>query len=188
MKLIVDDNREACERLKAMLIQSGEPTDEVFGELNLGKARQIVSENEIELVFLDIEMPKMNGLDFLKLIRSDGYTGHVIITTSHNDYTIDAIRAEALDYLLKPVVQEELKAALDRFYSKRKAYEKNFDKLLDHGLTRRQVEIARRIFQGKTSAQIAEELFLSKHTVDTHRRNILKLTGCKSTTELFRLL
>ncbi|MCA1763111.1 MAG: response regulator transcription factor [Flavobacteriales bacterium] len=188
MKLIVDDNQDACSRLQSMLISEGLPSEEVLAEVQLGRARQLVSENEIELVFLDIEMPKMNGLDFLKLIRSDGYTGHVIITTSHNEYTLEALRAEALDYLLKPVVRDELQAALERFYSRRKAYEKNFDKLMDHGLTRRQVEIARRIFQGKTSAQIADELFLSKHTVDTHRRNILKQTGCKSTTELFRLL
>lgn len=171
-----------------MLMACGEISDEILVETLPGRTRQIVSENDVELIFLDIEMPRKNGLDLLKEMRSDGYTGHVIVTTSHDIYTLDALRAEALDYLLKPITNGELRTSLSRFYSRRKAYQKNFDKLLDHGLTRRQIEIARRIFQGKTSAQIADELFLSKHTVDTHRRNILKQTGCKSTTELFRLL
>lgn len=171
-----------------MLIACGESEQEITIEKFPRKARELIATQEFDLVFLDVEMPRMNGMELLKAIRSDGYVGQVIFSTSHEKYSIDALRAEALDYLLKPVMHQELKDALDRFYSKRRAYEKNFDTLLDHGLTIRQVEIARRIFQGKTSAQIADELFLSKHTVDTHRRNILKQTGCRSTTELFRLL
>lgn len=188
MKLIVDDSEVACARLKSMLIGCGESEKEILIENFPRKARERIAAEDFDLVFLDVEMPRMTGMELLKAIRSDGYAGHVIFSTSHEKYSIDALRAEALDYLLKPVMHQELKDALERFYSKRRAYDQNFDALLDHGLTKRQVEIARRIFQGKTSAQIAEELFLSKHTVDTHRRNMLKITGCKSTTELFRLL
>lgn len=188
MKLIVDDNEDACARLRSMLIACGEQESELVTECFPRKARELIASKDFELVFLDVEMPRMSGMELLTTIRKDGYTGHVIFSTSHESYTIDALRADALDYLLKPVSHEELKNALDRFYSKRRAYEKNFEKLAEYGLTTRQIEIARRIFQGKTSAQIADELFLSKHTVDTHRRNMLKATGCKSTTELFRLL
>ncbi|HKK40269.1 MAG TPA: response regulator transcription factor [Cryomorphaceae bacterium] len=188
MKLIVDDSEIACAPLKSMLVACGEAENDLLIENYPRKARELIASTDFDLVFLDVEMPRMTGMELLKVIRSDGYAGHVIFSTSHEKYSIDALRAEALDYLLKPVMHVELKDALDRFYSKRKAYDQNFDVLLDHGLTKRQVEIARRIFQGKTSAQIADELFLSKHTVDTHRRNMLKQTGCKSTTELFRLL
>lgn len=188
MKLIVDDNKSACERLRSVLISCGESESEIEMECFPRKARERIAAGDYELLFLDVEMPRMTGMELLKAVRSDGFSGQVVFTTSHESYSIEALRAEALDYLLKPVVHQELQDALERFYSKRRAYAKNFEKLLEHGLTKRQVEIARRIFQGKTSAQIAEELFLSKHTVDTHRRNILKQTGCKSTTELFRLL
>ena len=171
-----------------MLVACGEVSDDIHTEQLPRKARERVAEGDYELLFLDVEMPRMTGLELLKAVRSDGFTGHIIFTTSHEHYSIQALREEALDYLLKPVMIQELKDALERFYSKRRAYKKNFEKLSEYGLTTRQIEIARRIFQGKTSAQIADELFLSKHTVDTHRRNMLKATGCKSTTELFRLL
>lgn len=188
MKLIVDDSKNACDRLRSMLIACGETEKELEVETLPRKARERIAAGDYDLLFLDVEMPRMTGMELLKAVRSDGYTGHAIFTTSHEKYSIQALREEALDYLLKPVMHQELKDALDRFYSKRRAYEKNFETLADYGLTKRQIEIARRIFQGKTSAQIADELFLSKHTVDTHRRNMLKATGCKSTTELFRLL
>lgn len=188
MKLVVDDNRNACDRLRSMLIAQGECDDDIQVETFPRKARELVAMGDYELLFLDVEMPRMSGMELLKAVRSDGYTGYVIFTTSHQEYSIQALRAEALDYLLKPISHSELKDALDRFYSKCRAYDRDFEKLLEYGLTRRQVEIARRIFQGKTSAQIADELFLSKHTVDTHRRNMLKVIGCKNTTELFRLL
>lgn len=152
------------------------------------RALDKLSCSRYELIFLDVDMPQMSGIELLKTIRKNGYEGCVIFTTAYDSYAIEALRGEALDYLLKPVALDELKAALKRYEQREEKELKNFDKLLDYGITRRQMQIAKRIFEGKTSTEIAYDLFLSKHTVDTHRRTILRKTGCKNTTELFRLL
>ena len=188
MNLVVDDDPLACKRLRELLVICGARKKEVAVENCPLKARERILQGDYELVFLDVDMPKLDGISLLKSLREQGHTAAVIFTTAHESFAIEALRQEALDYLLKPVDTDELRAALKRFREQSRREVKNFDKLLDMGLSRRQVEIARRIFEGKTSADIAEDLFLSKHTVDTHRRTILRKTGCRNTTELFRLL
>ena len=66
-----------------------------------------------ELVFLDIEMPDKNGFDLLKEIESINF--EFIFTTSHPEYAITALQAEALDYLIKPVNTDDLILAIDIF-------------------------------------------------------------------------
>jgi two-component system LytT family response regulator len=67
-------------------------------------------------VFLDVEMPHKNGFDFLVELKNPGFD--VIFTTAYNQYAIQAIRFSALDYLLKPVDPDELKAAVQRHLEK----------------------------------------------------------------------
>lgn len=188
MYLIVDDQRFACLRLKEMLTNFGLEADDIHFETKPVKALDLLALKMYNLIFLDIEMPRMDGFELWESLREKGYSGKVIFTTSHDEYILKALREQAMDYLLKPVDDQELKAALERYQKDSMPVEKDFDCLVEYGLTKRQIEIARRIFNGMTSADIAEDLFLSRHTVDTHRRNILRQTGCKNTTELFKLL
>ncbi len=69
-----------------------------------------------DIVFLDVEMPHRNGFDFLAAVKDPKFD--VIFTTAYNQYAIQAIRFSALDYLLKPVDPEELKAAVQRHIEK----------------------------------------------------------------------
>jgi len=71
-----------------------------------------IARHQPDLVFLDIQMPKMNGFDMLKKLGSISF--EVIFTTAFDRYAIDAIRSSALDYLLKPVDDEDLAAAIDK--------------------------------------------------------------------------
>ena len=73
-------------------------------------ARPIIS-GEIDLVFLDIEMPQLGGMEFAKIIPE---TCKVVFTTAYDRYAVQGFRVNALDYLLKPVVPEELQAAVER--------------------------------------------------------------------------
>lgn len=66
-----------------------------------------------DLVFLDIQMPVLNGFEMLKRLPAVNFS--IIFTTAHDQYAIEAIRFSALDYLLKPIDAEELKAAIERF-------------------------------------------------------------------------
>jgi len=78
------------------------PTDGIIG----------IAEHQPDLIFLDIQMPKMNGFDMLKKISNINF--EVIFTTAYDQYAINAIRTSALDYLLKPVDEEDLTASIEK--------------------------------------------------------------------------
>jgi len=80
-------------------------------------AINMLKEYEPGIIFLDVEMPFKNGFDFLVEIKDPAFD--VIFTTAYNQYAIQAIRFSALDYLLKPVDPDELKAAVQRHLEKK---------------------------------------------------------------------
>jgi two-component system, LytTR family, response regulator len=82
------------------------------------EAAKAVDKFKPDLVFLDIEMPVMNGLDFLEQFIEPAF--EVIFITAYDQYAIKAIKFSALDYLLKPLDVDELQLAVNRFLEKRK--------------------------------------------------------------------
>ena len=80
------------------------------------KARKIVIRQQPDLLFLDVEMPKMSGLDLWQSIRADVHADmRVVFYTAYDKYVLEALRASAFDYLLKPYLPEELDAVIERF-------------------------------------------------------------------------
>ena len=80
------------------------------------KARKIIIRQQPDLLFLDVEMPKMSGFDLWQSIRADVHADmRVIFYTAYDKYVLDALRASAFDYLLKPYLPEELDAVIERF-------------------------------------------------------------------------
>ena len=115
--IIIDDEPFNREFLKAKLAALA-PDVQVLGLCENGLSGLSAIEKTCpELVFLDVEMPVMNGLDMLRQIVAPDF--EVIFITSFDQYAISAIKLSALDYLLKPVSSEELLAALARFRAKR---------------------------------------------------------------------
>ena len=85
----------------------------VVAEADSGKKGiELIVQYQPQAIFLDIEMPLMNGFDMLQQIPVKNF--HIIFTTAYNQYAIKAIRYAAFDYLLKPVDIEELKAAVEK--------------------------------------------------------------------------
>jgi len=110
--IIVDDEPYCCEILAAML-ESDCPDVEVISICNNGTdALAAIKQKSPNLVFLDVEMPKMNGFEMLEQLSSINF--HLIFTTSYDQYALKAIRFSAIDYLLKPVDREELKKAVQK--------------------------------------------------------------------------
>ncbi|WP_372652981.1 response regulator [Draconibacterium sp.] len=132
------------------------------------------------LVFIDVEMPGMTGFEVVKRIREQFVFPEFIFVTAYSQYAIKAIKAEAFDYLLKPVDIDDLRECLERFNQKKN----HFPHIENSVLSEREKEIARLLCKGLTSQQIADLLFISKHTADTHRRRILDKLGVRSTAEL----
>ena len=88
----------------------------ILGEAkNAAEGIHLIEIHHPDIVFLDIEMPGMNGFDMLKKLENKNF--HIIFTTAYDQYAITAIRYSAFDYLLKPIDIEELRAAIARIQS-----------------------------------------------------------------------
>ena len=107
--LLIDDSRLARTELRHLL--HNQPGITVVGEArHAEEARQRIQELRPDLLFLDIQMPGQTGFDLLASL--DGPAPHVIFTTAYDQYAVQAFEVNALDYLLKPVSESRLTAAL----------------------------------------------------------------------------
>lgn len=114
--IIVDDERHSCEALQ-ILLKDCCPEVSVAAVCYSGvEALQKIGILKPELVFLDIEMPNMNGFQLLEQLPKIDF--ELIFTTSYDHYAIKAIKFSALDYLLKPVDREELQKAVQKVLKK----------------------------------------------------------------------
>ena len=110
--IIVDDEALARRGLKLRL--SGRDDVEVIAEARNGhEALDMIREYEPDLVFLDIQMPGMDGFGVLRELSAEDMPA-IVFVTAFNDYAIKAFEANALDYLLKPIEDDRLSEALDR--------------------------------------------------------------------------
>src|SRR5436190_20391226 len=110
--IIVDDEPYCCESL-VTLLERYCPAVKVADICHSGEAALFsIREQPPQILFLDIEMPRMNGFEMLEKIPEIKF--EIIFTTSYDQYAIKAIRFSALDYLLKPVDREELQRAVQK--------------------------------------------------------------------------
>jgi two-component system LytT family response regulator len=111
---IVDDNKEFIESLVDHFLAF--PEVNVIGTASQYKqARDLLTNAELDLVFLDIEMPCKNGFDLLNEVRKKGCNFSVIFYTAYDKYMIQALRESAFDYIIKPVDSTELRSVIERY-------------------------------------------------------------------------
>jgi len=133
--IIIEDEPVSREMLTLMLQRYKDDIEIIDTCSNPTDGIESIAKHEPDLIFLDIQMPKMNGFDMLKKIPSINF--EVIFTTAFDQYAINAIRISALDYLLKPVDDEDLAVAIDkckeRLQSKKpgKQFENLFNNLIN---------------------------------------------------------
>ena len=109
--IIVDDEPYCCETITTLLEDNREV--EVIAECyNAADALDAIQKHMPDIVFLDVEMPKMNGFEMLEQLPSVNF--EIIFTTSYDQYALKAIRFSAIDYLLKPVDSDELQKAVKK--------------------------------------------------------------------------
>lgn len=124
--LIIDDEKLARELLREFLETF--PQIEIIGECNKGTdAVEQINKLKPDMIFLDVQMPGMNGFDVLDEIEHEPY---VIFTTAYDQYAIKAFERNAVDYLLKPLDQERFKLAVERALKRKKMEEGNLEDLL----------------------------------------------------------
>jgi two-component system LytT family response regulator len=114
--LILDDEQKARSILEHYIKSFIPEVSELRQAGSVEEALALLGHYDPDLIFLDVEMPHRNGFDFLASVKDPKFD--VIFTTAYNQYAIQAIRFSALDYLLKPVDPEELRASVRRHTEK----------------------------------------------------------------------
>lgn len=110
---IIDDEYHGINALQHLVRKYCPEIEIVFTTQHSPDAPALLEKHKPNLVFLDIEMPLQNGIELLKQFSTLPFK--VIFTTAYDQYAIQAIRLNALDYLLKPVDRQELRAAVDKY-------------------------------------------------------------------------
>ncbi len=108
--LIVDDEPPAIKIIKSY-VELVADLDVVGVCSNVLQAMEVLKKEKVDLLFLDIQMPKLNGIAFLKTL---GHPPKVIFTTAYKEYALDAFDLDAVDYLLKPVSLERFLKAINK--------------------------------------------------------------------------
>ncbi len=199
--LVVDDHQLVIDGLKSML--SSEKNYVIKGEaLNGQQALEMITAKptDFDLLVTDITMPLMSGIELCKIVKEKFSHIKVLMLSMHNSITIvkDALNAEADGYMLKNTGQDEFIKAIERilgdgtYFSQDilpiilNLFQKEKKEALKSTLTQREKEVLELIVQEYTSKEIADKLFISKQTVDTHRINIMQKTDCKTLVGLIK--
>lgn len=195
--LIIDDHAIVRVGLKQILLE--ERKDFTFGEAGCAnEAFKQLSENEWDMILLDINLPNKNGIEILKQIRLTNKNIPVLMLSMYpeDQYAIRAIKAGASGYMTKEMAPECLLDAITKVASGRRYISPELAEQLaidlqrgsdlqSHAvLTDREFEIFKLIASGKTVSEIGSDLSLSVKTVSTYRTRILAKMGLKHNAEI----
>jgi len=198
--LITDDHRMFSEGLKAMLMNKKNLAIPQLAESG-EQALEMLEKEKFDLLITDINMPGISGIELTRLVKRKYPHIKILVITMHDDQEIvnEILLSEAEGYILKNTSREEFFNAIDRILGNNTYYSKEVLSILlnrvkreakisnkTKQLTEREVEIVKLIAMEYSSEQIAEKLFISKHTVDTHRKNILNKTETRTLVGLIR--
>lgn len=199
--VITDDHKIIREGIKALL--SGEDSVTVVGEAHDGDSlMEVLKNTPADIVLLDINMEGRNGLEIAAEIKEQ-YPEVKIIMLSMLDnehYVSKAIENGASGYLVKNAGREEVSVALKLVSAGSTFISPSISLNLlntrselngtttseQENLSKRELEVLHLIAEGYTNAEIAEKLFNSKRTIETHRQNMLEKTRCKNTASLIK--
>lgn len=116
--IILDDEKHSVATLAWKLDKFCPDIELVQSFTDSMEALEYIKNNPPELLFLDIEMPRLNGFELLEELPKP-HSFEVILITAYDDFGIRAVKASVLDYLLKPIQNQELKKAIEKFKTKR---------------------------------------------------------------------
>ncbi|SHK75654.1 two component transcriptional regulator, LuxR family [Chishuiella changwenlii] len=197
MKLaIVDDHPMILEGLKSLFLQHTNYT--IFSFTKGAAIVDFIQENEIDIVLLDIVLSDGSGLDFCKTIKQKSPQTIVIAISNQAERSIifRFLENGGNGYILKNADAEEIIKCIENSINgdlalSREVHEIMLKPAINNfevpRITKREQQILQAIAQGFTSAEIAEKLFISIVTVETHRRNLLQKFAAKNMIELVRI-
>ncbi|MGQ8337626.1 LytR/AlgR family response regulator transcription factor [Sunxiuqinia sp. A32] len=126
--MIIDDEEEAISLLEIYL-QPFHEIDVIEKTTNPQKGIKLIRRKMPNIVFLDIDMPEINGLEVAQMIKDYKLDTEIVFTTAYSEYAYNALKVQPLDYLIKPFGPEELISVINRYKTKtkRKELERRMD-------------------------------------------------------------
>ncbi len=193
--IVADDHQMFLDGIKALL--KNEKDIKVTGEaLNGAEVLALLSKERADIVLLDVNMPEMDGIEATKQIRAKYPGVKILMLTMYNkhEFIFGLVNAGASGYILKNTGKKELVEAIHAVYEGKTYYGKevtetilqNFSKQpaeqkMDSAqLTDREKEVLKLIAQEYTTHEIADQLFISTNTVETHRKNLMSKLNAKN--------
>lgn len=194
---LVDDHRMLLAGLQ-MLFQSLDFITVVGTATSAAEAYQLVAAERPDVVLLDINLPDASGVDVCRRLveQQPGLRVLALTTLQEKSYVTRMMQEGAAGYVLKNASPEVLTEAITRVHAGKKYFSDEIQDLLLQPepaapqrpvLTRREKEVLQLIAEGLTSQEMADKLFLSALTIETHRRNLLTKFEAANTAVLIRL-
>ncbi|MEL1254513.1 response regulator transcription factor [Flavobacterium sp. DGU38] len=199
IKLIIADDHELFRNGLAELLRKH---DDIKIVKSVGDGVEFIelvnSQFDADIVLLDITMPNMDGFQVLKELKTLNSDIKPIVISMHNDgnYIAKCAKMGAFGYLLKNTDEAELILAIRSVYNGKKYFSAEISEKMinfmsvqsisENVLSNKETEVLGLISKGLTTKEIAEKLFVSSRTIETHRANILKKLEVKNTAELIK--
>lgn len=202
--MLVDDHRIVLDGLRSILEE--EKNIYITGEAENGReALKLLRKKQPRVILVDLHMPDMSGIELTRKIHEKYSEINVLMLTMNDEGTLinQSIEAGASGYILKNSSSDELLDAVQtvaegKKYLSSKAQEVVMNSIFNHqnsikevepgvvSLTRRETEILNLIAKEYTNEEIANQLFISERTVETHRKNIFTKTKTKTVVGLIK--
>lgn len=199
--ILADDHDIVRRGLRGILESEG--SCRIIAEASDGlSAAQLVDKHKPQILVLDLNMPRLHGIEVLRQTRVSSPNTRVIVLSMHSDepYVIESLRAGAMAYILKGSESQEILQALKEVLAGRRflsatlsewAINALVSKPADesdplHSLTQRERMVVQLAAEGNNNTEIAEKLFISPRTAETHRTNLLRKLGLHTQTDLVR--
>ncbi len=192
---IVDDHSVVIEGILSLLQNSSEIV--VVGFANTAAVcLNFVKNNSVDVILMDINLPDINGVELCKQIKSEQPEIKILALSTFNQISyINKMMANgASGYLLKNITKNELTTAINTVLEGKTFHSSEVVETIKIAgtkgilpiLTKRENDILKLVVEGHTNPQIAEKLFISQDTVDSHRKNLHTKLGVNNTALLVR--
>lgn len=183
------------------MILEAQPDIEVVGEAEDGQAAlEQARRTHPHVVVMDIAMPVMDGLEATKVLREELPEVRILALTMHDHrgYVLPMLTLGASGYVLKRAASSELVEAIRRVHANEaylyppvakallEEYRKETSTQEAGGLTERELEVLQLVAEGRTSQEVADRLFISVRTVETHRKHIMEKLGLHTPADLVK--
>ena len=203
--LITDDHPLMANGIATALSENDEILVKAMAT-NGKEALDLISEDLFDVILLDIEMPEMNGIECAKVIIDEYPDVRILILSMHQEPSVikHLMEIGVKGYVLKTIPEDDLVSAIKKVHKGESYFGSNITKALVseeevsktvkiyeksellEELTKREIEILKLIAKGHTNVEIAEMLFISHRTVDTHRTNMLNKLNVNNVAGLVR--